>query len=73
MFADTVIWMAAWLAAPAPGTLLRILALVIVLALIWLVLRFVLRLAWRIFSCGCGVIVLVGLGLLAISYFGRAG
>ncbi len=59
------------LAAPTVQQLVRILAIVVVLALIWLALRYFLRLAWRVFSCGCGLIVLVGLVLLGLSFFGR--
>jgi len=35
----------------------------------WIALRFLLRLAGRIFATGCFVIVLLGLFLLAFQYF----
>jgi hypothetical protein len=50
------------------GLLARIAVLVIVLALIWLALRFILRLARRVFACGCAVILLIGLGFFALAF-----
>jgi accessory gene regulator protein AgrB len=51
------------------GQWTQILLLLLVLAVAWILLRFVLRLAVRVFSIGCGLIVLLGLVLLAYNYF----
>lgn len=43
--------------------------LVLVLFMVWVLSRFVLRLAMRIFSLGCSLIVLLGVLYLALKYF----
>jgi hypothetical protein len=35
--------------------------LIIILAVIWLVLRFVLKLAQKVFACGCSIILVIGI------------
>ena len=56
------------LASPSVDSLARIAALVIILAFVWLALRFILRLARRVFTCGCAVILLIGLGFFALAF-----
>jgi hypothetical protein len=46
-----------------------IIVTVIVLALAWVALRFVFKLASRIFSIGCTVIILIGIVLLLLRIF----
>ena len=46
-----------------------IIVTVIVLALAWVALRFVFKLASRIFSIGCSIIVLIGIILLLLRIF----
>ncbi len=59
-----------WLQVLPPGNdLLRIAGLLLVLAIVWIVLQIVLRLAMRIFSMGCMLIVGVGVVLLALRFF----
>ena len=41
--------------------ILQIVWLIIILAIVWTILRFVFKLAAKVFSCGCGVIVVIGL------------
>jgi len=57
------------LATPFSDQLVRIAIFVVILALVWIILRTVLRLAMRVFSFGCTAIVILGLVLLAIRYF----
>ncbi len=47
---------------------LTILLAVAVLALVWLALRFVLKLAAKIFACGCAVIAVVAVILIVLTY-----
>ena len=47
----------------------RILTL-IAIALAWVLLRYLLRLTRRIFSCGCMAVFVVGVLLLAVRYLG---
>lgn len=51
----------------------NILLLLLALFILWLVLRFVLRLAWRLFTCGCAMLVLLALVLLALHFAQRGG
>lgn len=44
----------------------QIIIFLVVLIVAWLVLRFVLRLAWKIFSIGCSLIVLLGVILVVL-------
>ena len=48
--------------------MLRIIFLVVVVGVLWFVLRFVLGLAKRIFTLGCGLILAFGLILILIRY-----
>jgi hypothetical protein len=57
------------LALQASDSLVQIAVFVIILGIIWIALRFFLRLARRIFSLGCGIIVLIGVLLLILRYF----
>jgi hypothetical protein len=50
--------------------IVSIVVVVVILAIAWIALRFVLLLATRIFTIGCGVIVLLGLLLLAFRLMG---
>lgn len=43
--------------------------LVLALLVAWTLVRYVLRLAMRVFSLGCSLIVLLGLLYLALHYF----
>lgn len=51
--------------------LATILLFVAVLLLAWVALRFLLRLAVRIFTYGCAVILLIGIVLLLLTHFAR--
>jgi hypothetical protein len=46
----------------------HIIGIVIGLALLWLVLRIVLKLAKKVFACGCTVIVAIGVILFLLPY-----
>jgi hypothetical protein len=46
--------------------LTQIFIFIVILVVAWVVLRFVLRLAWKIFSIGCSLIVLLGIILVAM-------
>lgn len=39
---------------------------IVILVVAWVVLRFVLRLAWKIFSIGCSLIFLLGIILVVL-------
>jgi hypothetical protein len=45
----------------------QIIIFFVILVVAWLVLRFVLRLAWKVFSIGCSLIVLLGVILIVLS------
>lgn len=47
--------------------LIQIVTLVVVLALVWILLRMFLRLTMRIFTIGCGLILLIG--MCGLAYF----
>ncbi len=53
-------------------TITQILYLVLIAAVIWVVLRFVLKIAGRIFACGISLLVLAAIVLLLLRFFGRA-
>lgn len=55
---------------PSLEQLIWILIFIVALLLVWVVMRFLLRLATRIFMLGCLAIVIIGLVLLALLYFG---
>lgn len=40
------------------------------LVIVWIVVRFLLRLTMRIFSCGCSLIILLGVVLLILNLSG---
>ena len=50
--------------------LTTILLFIVVLLLAWVALRFLLKLAAKIFTCGCVVILLIAVGLLLLTNFG---
>ncbi len=47
---------------------LTILLVVAALIVVWLALRFVLKLAAKIFACGCAVIAVIAVILLVLAY-----
>jgi len=49
--------------------LTQIFYFIIILVVAWVVLRFVLRLAWKIFSIGCSLIILLGIILVLARIF----
>jgi len=51
--------------------IMQIVYLVAILAVVWIVLRIVLKLAAKVFACGCSVIVAVGVIAYLIRYFGN--
>ena len=46
-----------------PDGLLTILLIILAVAIVWMVVKFVFKLTMRVFSCGCLLIVVIG-GLL---------
>jgi hypothetical protein len=42
--------------------------ILLVLGIIWVVLRFALKLTMRVFSCGCSIILLIALILILLRY-----
>jgi hypothetical protein len=48
--------------------LVSLLILVLVIALIWIVLKFILKLTAKVFSCGCLAIVVIGGLLILLRY-----
>jgi len=46
----------------------NILYLVLGLVVLWIILRFVLRIAWKVFSLGCSLLLAFGLLLFLIRY-----
>ena len=42
------------------STIMQVVYVLIILAVIWLVLRFVLKLAEKVFACGCSIIIAIG-------------
>jgi hypothetical protein len=53
---------------PVPSGTGNVLVVIAVLAVIWIVLKFVLKLAMRVVASGCFVILLLGVILLAFRY-----
>jgi hypothetical protein len=49
--------------------LVQILILILGLAIVWFVLRLFLRLTMRIFTLGCGLIIVLGLCVLVFQLF----
>ncbi len=56
------------LAAITPSQLTNIVVYTMVLVVVWLALRFVLRIAHRIFVFGCGAILILGLILVLMKF-----
>ncbi|MDD5368972.1 MAG: hypothetical protein PHQ40_07805 [Anaerolineaceae bacterium] len=54
--------------APAPSGIGQVLLIVAVLAVLWIVLKFILKLAMRVVVSGCVIILVVGLILFAFRY-----
>lgn len=54
-----------------PANVPEILVWVLVIGLAWTLLRFLLRLARKIFAFGCAAIIIVGLVLLVLQYLPR--
>lgn len=50
-------------------TLITIVAALLALAVGWLILRFVLKIAWRAFAIGCAGILILGVCLAAAAFF----
>ncbi len=55
------------LTSSLPTTVLLVLAFVV----LWLLVSRVLRLAWKIISCGCVTIVALAIVLIAMHFLGR--
>jgi hypothetical protein len=53
-----------------PSTLTEIFLLILALVIAWIIVRFLLRLTMRIFSCGCSLIILLGVLLLILNLSG---
>lgn len=51
--------------------IMQIVYLVAILAVVWIVLRIVLKLAAKVFACGCSVIVVIGIIAYLVRYFGN--
>lgn len=51
--------------------IMQIVYLVAILAVVWIVLRIVLKLAAKVFACGCSVIIAIGILVYVIRYFGN--
>lgn len=48
--------------------IIPILGFILIIAVVWTILRLILRLTAKIFSCGCVVILALGLLLLFVGY-----
>jgi hypothetical protein len=57
------------LALQASDQLIQIAVLIFILLVVWIALRFVMRLAQRIFALGCVIIVLIAVVLLILRFF----
>jgi len=44
-------------------------AILLVLVLAWVALRAILRLAWKVFSLGCSLLLALGILLFLVRYF----
>ncbi len=58
------------LAVPS-SQVVQIAIYIVILLVAWIVLRTVLRLAMRVFTLGCGAILILGFILLALKYMGK--
>lgn len=54
--------------ALAPTGIPQVLIIIAVLAVIWIVLKFILKLAMRVLVSGCVIILIIGLILVATRY-----
>lgn len=54
--------------ALAPAGINQVLIIIAVLAVIWIVLKFILKLAMRVLVSGCVVILIIGIILIATRY-----
>lgn len=57
------------LALQTSDPLVQIVVLVVILVITWTALRFILRLATRLFTTGCAIIVVIAAILLFLRYF----
>lgn len=48
---------------------LPLLTIIVIIVVAWIILRFIMNLTARIFSCGCLTIAAIALFLLALRYF----
>jgi hypothetical protein len=62
--------MDAFVQTPLIHNMIQIGMLVLGLAVVWIIIRFVLRLAWRLLFTGCALILALGLVLFLIRAFG---
>ena len=53
-----------------PESITQLLFIIVGLAVLWVVLRFVLRLTAKVFSCGCGAILALGILLFLLRQLG---
>ncbi len=51
------------------NNLIQVGIIILIVVILWVILRTVLRLTFRIFSFGCGAIIILGLVLFGIRYF----
>jgi hypothetical protein len=54
-----------------PANVPEILVWLLIIGIAWIVLRFFLRLARKIFAFGCAAIIIIGLILLVLQYLPR--
>lgn len=50
------------------NTLVNIIFVILILVLLWLLIRYILRLTVKVFSCGCSLIVLIGVVVLMYNF-----
>ena len=62
-----------FIATPALDQFLPVALFIAGLLVVWIIIRFFLRLAMRVFMLGCVLIVMIALTLAALSYFGFLG
>ncbi len=58
------------LAVPS-SQVVQIAIYIVIILVAWIVLRTILRLAMRVFTLGCGAILILGFILLALKYMGK--
>ncbi len=52
--------------------IMQIVYILLGLLVVWIVLRIVLKLAARVFACGCSIIVIIGILLVLWNYLGKS-